>query len=81
MVLRGVGEPTVKVTLLEVENTLLAVGDILGEEVVEVVRLEGQENATAVGETGGKNQVQEESAESAALARCSRGSRRGNLGF
>lgn len=78
---RGVGEPAVKVTLLEVENTLLTIGDILGEEVVEVVGLEGQENATAVRETGGKNQVQEESAESAGLARCSRGSRRRNFGF
>jgi hypothetical protein len=81
LVARGIGEPAVEITLLEVENTFLAVGNIFGEEVVEVVELEGQEDATAVGETGGKNQVQKESAETAGLGRRSRRSRRGSLGF
>jgi hypothetical protein len=80
-VARSIREAAVKVTLLEVENTFLAVRNILGEEVVEIVGLKGEEDATTVGETGGKDQVQKKTAETATLARCSGRRRQGSLGF
>lgn len=67
---RGIGESAVEITLLEVEHTLLTVGDVLSEEVVEVVELQSKEDTATIGETGGKNQVQEESAETTTLSRC-----------
>lgn len=76
MASRGIRETTVEVTLFKVENTFLAVGNILGEEIVEVVRLQRQEDTTAIGKTRCQDQVQEESTEAAGLG-CRR--RRGGL--
>jgi hypothetical protein len=70
---RSIGESAIEVALLEVQNTLLAVRNVLGEEIVEVVGLQSHENAAAIGNTGSQDQVEQESAETTSLARRNRG--------
>jgi hypothetical protein len=48
---------------------------------VEVIGLESQEDATTISEAGGQDEVEQETTESASLARRSRGRGRSSLGF
>jgi len=65
----GIGEPAVKVTLLEVKNALLTIRHVFGEEIVEVVGLQGQEDASTISQARGEDQISQESTETTGFAR------------
>ena len=75
LVSQSVGESTIEVTLFEVKDTLLTIGNVFGKEIVEVIEFQSQENAATVCESGGKQQVEKESAEASTLRSWGRRSR------